>query len=95
MYIIPNAYTVDLPLCVDLKERTIVHSTLVRDSPCGWCGKKSIYRIRHYINSDLTTAIVLSACKDHVKQLRYKIDMLHASPEAVHFFNMEDNCPEN
>ena len=91
----PNAYTVDLPLCTDLAERTIVHSTLVRDSPCGWCGRKSICRIRHYTNSDLTCAIVLSACEDHVKQLRGKIDMMHASPEAIHFFNMEDDCPEN
>lgn len=95
MYEIPNVYIVTLPLCVDLAQRTITHSELIRDSPCGWCGKKSMFRTRHYTNLNHTNAIVLASCEEHMKQLRVEMDKIGGTPEAIHIFNIEDGYPED
>ncbi len=83
----PTAYTICLPSCPDLEERTILHSDLVRDSPCGWCGKKSTCRIRYYIDSTFTDAFVIAACENHFKELKEDLHQFGGNLEAIHFFN--------
>lgn len=65
----PNMYHGYIPLCTNLQERELTHSELVRHSPCGWCGKKSIIRSRDYANNECTEVYVLATCKDHQDKL--------------------------
>jgi len=65
----PTSYRLNLPLIDDVQKRELVHSKLVRDSPCGWCGKKSTSRIRYYQNNQFVEVYVLGACKEHHAQL--------------------------
>ncbi len=63
----PTVYRITLPLYTDWRKRELVHPKIVKDSPCGWCGKKSTMRIRHYENDELTKALVTATCKRHSK----------------------------
>ncbi len=66
----PNMYHGYFPLCTDIQERELTHSKLARDSPCGWCGKKSTARFRQYTSEECTEVYVIASCNNHIKDLR-------------------------
>jgi len=81
----PNAYHIHLPSLnsYSFAQKHEMHAEMLKDSPCGWCAKKSTTRMIHYMNESGTDVMVLASCDEHLSELRKKIDLVNYSKKPA------------